>query len=292
MRLPERYALGATLRALDMKSAGRGHIGRDEAWRATRTPDGPGTLHLERAAGEVTATAWGSGAGWLLESAPELLGLHDEPSGFHPGPGLVRELHRRNSGLRLGRTLRPIEVAVAAILGQRVTSRQARSGYRRLVTALGEPAPGPKPLRLAPAPSRLAVMAYDEFHPFGIERARAEKLVEAARRAKRIDEVVSMPREAAWDRLLAIRGIGPWTAAAVMGIALGDPDAVPVGDYHIPNMVAWALAGEPRGDDTRMLELLAPYEGQRRRVLLLLKNAGVSAPKYGPRSAITAIERI
>ena len=42
---------------------------------------------------------------------------------------------------------------------------------------------------------------------------------------------------------------------------------MPVGDYHFPNTVAWALAGEARADDDRMLELLSPYAGQRGRVL-------------------------
>jgi len=61
---------------------------------------------------------------------------------------------------------------------------------------------------------------------------------------------------------------------------------VPVGDFHIPNTVSWALAGEPRGSDERMLELLEPFAGHRGRVIRLLKSAGFSAPKYGPRKAI------
>ena len=50
-------------------------------------------------------------------------------------------------------------------------------------------------------------------------------------------------------------------------------------------MVAWALAGEPRGTDERMLELLEPYRGQRGRVVRLLELAGIAAPRYGPRLA-------
>jgi hypothetical protein len=50
-------------------------------------------------------------------------------------------------------------------------------------------------------------------------------------------------------------------------------------------MVAWALAGEPRGTDERMLELLEPYCGQRGRVIRVLELAGVRAPRYGPRLA-------
>ncbi len=86
--------------------------------------------------------------------------------------------------------------------------------------------------------------------------------------------------------MTAIAGIGPWTAAEVVRTAYGDPDAVSVGDYHIPNTVAWALAGEPRGDDARMLELLAPFAGHRGRVCVLLEAAGAGAPRYGPRMPI------
>jgi 3-methyladenine DNA glycosylase/8-oxoguanine DNA glycosylase len=66
-------------------------------------------------------------------------------------------------------------------------------------------------------------------------------------------------------------------------VSRGDPDAVSVGDYHIPSMVGWALAGERRADDARMLELLEPYRGQRARVIRLLELAGVGAPRRAPR---------
>ena len=75
-----------------------------------------------------------------------------------------------------------------------------------------------------------------------------------------------------------------------MGIAWGDHDAVPVGDYNLPNLVSWALAGEPRSDDDRMLELLEPYRGHRRRVLVLLKGSPIKEPRYGPRVALRDIE--
>ena len=88
---------------------------------------------------------------------------------------------------------------------------------------------------------------------------------------------------------MTLPGIGPWTTAEVARLALGDPDAVSVGDLHLPNLVAWMLAGEPRGTDERMLELLAPYEGHRGRVQLLLEASGVHAPRYGPRMEVRAI---
>jgi hypothetical protein len=83
-------------------------------------------------------------------------------------------------------------------------------------------------------------------------------------------------------RLLALPGLGPWTAGHLLRVAGGDPDAVEVGDYHVKHHVAWNLAGEPRADDERMLALLAPFTGHRGRVVRLLLSAGVRPPRYGP----------
>jgi 3-methyladenine DNA glycosylase/8-oxoguanine DNA glycosylase len=94
----------------------------------------------------------------------------------------------------------------------------------------------------------------------------------------------AMPAEAA-ARLLAVPGIGPWTVAEVTRLTYGDPDAVSVGDYHLPSLVAWIFAGERRGDDARMLELLEPYRGQRGRVVRLLEVSGRRPPRRGPRLA-------
>jgi 3-methyladenine DNA glycosylase/8-oxoguanine DNA glycosylase len=92
--------------------------------------------------------------------------------------------------------------------------------------------------------------------------------------------------------MVAVPGIGPWTLAEVGRIAFGDPDALSVGDFHLPNLVGWALAREPRADDARMLELLEPYRGQRGRVQRLLEVSGIQAPRYGPRLAAQRIADI
>ena len=86
--------------------------------------------------------------------------------------------------------------------------------------------------------------------------------------------------------MTVIRSIG-----SALGPSHGDADAVPVGDYHVKNMVAWALAGEPRGTDERMLDLLEPYAGQRGRVVMLLGRDGHAAPKFGPRQRIQPMYR-
>jgi 3-methyladenine DNA glycosylase/8-oxoguanine DNA glycosylase len=192
----------------------------------------------------------------------------------------------------MGRTERVFEALLPTILGQKVTVKEAKASYQRLVRRYGEPAPGPVELRLPPHPEQVAVLTYADLHPLGVERKRAATIIEAARRAKRLEAAVTMDAASADERIQAVRGIGPWTSAFVRGMALGDPDAVPVGDYHLPHTIAWALAREDRATDERMLELLEPYRGHRRRVMLLIKGAGISAPKYGPRTTLRSIERI
>jgi 3-methyladenine DNA glycosylase/8-oxoguanine DNA glycosylase len=261
-------------------------------WRATRTPDGPSTTCLTRSGGEVEATAWGPGAAWSLEHLPELLGARDDTlDEFDPPPGLVRDLHRGNrEAVRIGRSLAVTEALVPTVLEQRVTGQAARRSYRTLVRTLGEPAPGPvAELRLPPAPEVLAVTPSWTFHRAGVERSRAETITGAVRRACRLEEAATMPLPDAHRRMQAFPGIGIWTANEVALTALGDPDAVSVGDFHLKNVVAHALAGEPRATDERMLELLEPYRGHRARAVRLIEGAGIGAPRYGPKVAVPSI---
>jgi 3-methyladenine DNA glycosylase/8-oxoguanine DNA glycosylase len=185
-----------------------------------------------------------------------------------------------------------LESLIPAVIEQKVTGREAWRGYRGLVRRWGEPAPGPFGLRLAPRPEVLAAATYHEFHPLGIERRRADLVRRIADRAGRFEEITRLPLAAAYARLTAMPGIGPWTAAEVAVRALGDPDAVSVGDFHLHNVVAWALAREPRADDARMLELLEPWRGQRARVIRLLEISGLRPPAFGPRMAVRSIASI
>ena len=267
-------------------------IAGGEVLRASRTPDGPVTVRLAPVAGGIEVEAWGPGSGWLLERASEWCGVLDDDSGFAPPGGPIRELHRRFAGMRIPRTGLVTERLIPVILEQKVTRAEARRAYQRLVTGLAEPAPGPLGLTLPPDPARIAELPYFTFHPFGIERRRAELLREVGRRAAWIDAVADLPFDEATARLELVRGVGPWSVAEVARTALGDADAVSVGDYHVPNLVAWTLAGEPRGTDERMLELLEPFRPHRGRVQRLLQLGGLRAPAFGPRMEARAIDRL
>lgn len=183
-----------------------------------------------------------------------------------------------------------------AVLEQKITGLEAGRVRRRLAQRYGQPAPGPpevaRGLFVPPAPERLAALPYFELHPLGLERRRAETIIGLARRAPALEALAAGSPLAARTALERLPGIGPWTAAEVVRVAMGDPDAVSVGDFHLPDLVCWVLAGEPRGDDRRMLELLEPYAGQRGRVQRLLEASGIAAPRYGPRVAARSIGRI
>ena len=266
----------------------------DGIWRATRTPEGPAAERLvQERDGTLLVEAWGAGAEWLVERAPALVGELDDDADFRPTQRLLRELRRRLPGLRIGRSEAVFEAAAGTILEQKVQGADAWRSWRSLVHALGEPAPGPLPgLFVPPAPVRLAAMPYHAFHAHGIERRRAETLRRAASHAPRLEESLRMPLDLARARLSALPGMGVWSAAEIALVALGDADAVSVGDYHLPHVVSWALAGEPRGSDERMLELLEPYRGHRARVLRLLLTAGIAPPRRGPRLPLRDLARI
>ena len=267
-------------------------VARDWVARATRTPDGPATVLMTQVPSGVEVQAWGPGAEWALEHAPATLGLIGaRPEIVAPHP-VVSTLLERFAGLRVPRSLAVMEAMVPSILEQKVTGIEAHDSYRRLVLRHGEPAPGPLGLYLPPSPHRLAALPYYEFHPLGVERKRAETIRRACSVAARLEETARLDPTSAEQRLTAIPGIGPWTAAEVARVALGDADAVSLGDYNLPHLVSWVLAGERRGSDDRMLELLEPYAGQRGRVARILEIAGPRPPRRGPRHRLRHIERI
>ncbi len=262
-------------------------------WRATSTPEGPATMRLAPSGATIVVHAWGPGASWALDTAADLVGARDSLDGFDPPPGPVRELHRRLPGLRITRSRRVFEALVPSVIEQKIAGREARRSYRDLVRTWGRLAPGPVPgLMVPPTPDVLAAQPYYGFHRLGIEMRRARVISSCAARAGRLEGAAAMPAGEALRRLTSFAGIGRWTAAEVAVVALGDPDAVSVGDFHLPHAVGWLLAGEPRGDDARMLELLEPFAGHRGRVLRLISAAGGQAPRFGPRQPLRSIRRL
>ena len=262
-------------------------------WAAFHCAQGPATVRYRGIPAGVEVHAWGPGAAEALADADAHLGLHDSPEDFESEHPIVGPLLRRHGPVRIGRTGRVIEALVPVIIGQKVTGKGAGRSWRQLVRALGEPAPraaGAPELWLAPEPTRFSELAYYDLHRFGIERRRAQIILAVTRRARRLEALVARGADALEARLLAFRGVGPWTVSHVRSAVMGDPDAVVVGDYKLPHVIVHALVGEARGDDAQMLELLEPFRPHRARVVELLKRAG-GPPRFGPRLPVRDIRK-
>jgi len=280
-------------------------------WRTSLTPEGPGTLRVRsrravvtgealdvvtgqglgvvtgEALGVVTGQAWGPGAGWLLDSLPGQLGFHDDRAGFTPCHPVVGELALRYEGLRVGRSGRVFEALVPAVLEQKVVGREAHRAWRYLLSKFGAAAPGPAPdgMRVFPSPRTWTRIPSWDWHRAGVEGVRARTIITAAAVAARLEQTLDLDPAEADRRLMSLPGIGPWTSAEIRQRAMGDPDAVSVGDYHLPNAVGWTLARRTTDDDG-MLELLAPYAGHRYRVTRLIELGGSGPPRRGPRMPV------
>jgi 3-methyladenine DNA glycosylase/8-oxoguanine DNA glycosylase len=258
-------------------------------WRTSLTPDGPATIRVTArspaASGPagplVLAQAWGPGADWLLDALPGALGLHDDISGFDPSAHpVLRQVARRHPGLRLGRSGRLMEALVPAVLEQKVLTIEAHRAWRILLAKFGGQPPGPAPrgMRVFPDPKTWRRIPSWDWHRAGVEGVRAQTIIRACTVADSLERLLAKTHEEA-DRLLrTIPGIGPWTSAETRQRAAGDPDAVSVGDAHLPDMVGWALAGRSATNDEEMLELLGPYAGHRHRVTRLVKLSGLGGP--------------
>jgi len=277
-----------------------------DVWRAQRTPEGPATLRLRvidgppTAAARLHAAAWGPGAAWSLERAGELLGDGDDWSGLDAlldaraqsgdaAAAALQRVRRRTRGLRLTRSHLVLEAAVAAVLEQKVTGVEARRAWRQLVRQHGERAPGPAPegLTVMPDAEGWRRIPDHDWHRAGVGPQRMATIRRVAAVAPALQRTLALGRggPGAVAAFRSIPGVGLWTAAEVLQRSHGDPDTVSVGDAHLPHVIGTWFTGD-RTDDEGMLTLLAPYAGDRHRVVRLITSLGVEAPRFGAKATI------
>ena len=271
-------------------------VGDDGAiWRTSLLRSGPVTARINRAApNAVDCTAWGSGADEFLDALPAMLGAEDDASDFAPVDPIVAAAHGRVPHLRLGRTGQVLEALIPAVIEQRVPGADAFRAWRLLVTKFGTQPPGPAPARMRVPPSADAWRHIPswEFHRANVDPGRARTVVSCARRASSLERLTSWPVAQARDALTSLPGVGVWTAAETAQRAFGDPDALSVGDYHIPKMIGWTLLGRPIVD-AEMVELLEPMRPHRHRVVRLLEASGLAyEPRRGARLPVQDIRAL
>jgi AraC family transcriptional regulator of adaptative response / DNA-3-methyladenine glycosylase II len=145
------------------------------------------------------------------------------------------------------------ELAVRAVLGQQVSVAGAATIAGRLAAAHGEPLPEPVGSITHLFPSSAALAALDPAElPMPRSRGRALVGLCAALAAGDVDLSPSADPAAAEADLLALPGIGPWTAAYVRLRALGDRDAFPAADLGLKRALErLGVDGSPRAAAAR-----------------------------------------
>lgn len=284
----ERVNVGETLRPL--RRGGADPTFRVDAtglWRTLRTPAGAATMHVRQESAGVEVTAWGPGAEWAIAGVPELLGAGDDWSALDlSGNPMLAEARRRHPGLRLLRTRQVFEMLLVAVLEQKVTGLQARQSWRRLLTQYGEVPPGPAPsgMRVFPEVAVWRRVPSWEWHRAGVGPQRAGTIMRALAVADSLGRSIQDSATTAEAKLRTVPGIGVWTAAETLQRSHGADDLPSVGDFNLPKLVGWTLAGRAVDDDG-MLELLEPWRGQRQRVVRLIELVG-TMPRFAPRITI------
>ena len=260
-------------------------------WKGWRTPEGLVTLAVRplSGSGEVRASAWGPGAAWVLDGLPGLLGADDDASTFVAHHAVIAEAWRLHPHWRVPRTRLVVDALVPAILEQKVTGKEAFASQRMLAGAYGDDAPGEEAarrrLRVLPDAATMRGIPSWRWLQMHVDHSRSRTLVQAVTRADALERLVDLPHHEADRRLRTLPGIGVWTSAEVRSRALGDPDAVSFGDYHVAKDIGWALTGTPV-DDAGLEVLLEPYRGHRLRVQMLVGQAGMRRPRRGARMTI------
>ncbi len=255
-------------------------------WRTSLQRSGPVTARIARTAADtVECQAWGDGAQEFCDNLPALLGADDDAGGFRPEDPVIALAQSRVPHLRIGRTGRVLEAIIPAVLEQRVQGVDAFRSWRLLITKFGSPAPGPAPERMrVPPPAEVwRTVPSWEFHRANVDPGRARTVVACAQRADALE------RQTDRDAWISLPGVGVWTAAETAQRALGDTDALSVGDYHLSTMIGWTLLGHPIDDDA-MVELLEPLRPHRYRAVRLLEVSRLATlPRRGPRLPVQRI---
>lgn len=222
---------------------------------------------VQPARDRVVFGARAAGEGAAAEGIARLrfaVGVDDDLEPFHAAfredPLLGRAL-RADPGMRPAR--RPVawEALCAAITEQLIEYDRAAAIQRRLIDALGLRC-RETGLRDAPTAAAVAAAAPARLESFDLAGRRCLTLRRAAREVAcgRVD-LAAPDHEAAWRRLRAIPGVGPWTVEMLAYLGQGRYDQVPAADLNYLKVVGRLSTGDPhaRADEAEVRGWLEPY---------------------------------
>ena len=245
--------------------AGVESFGPDVASRTLRLPHGGGVVRLEARPGRVRCRSWvesESDAAAAIAAVRSLLDLDTDlgtaEAALAADPEMAR-LMRGHRGRGVPGTVDGSELAVRAVLGQQISVAGARTLAARLVARFGSDLPPrddgtegePAPTRLFPSPD---VLAEADVASIGMPRSRAAAVRHLARALAegRVSLSASAEPDHVRESLLALPGIGSWTATYITMRVQHDADAFLPSDLGVRKaMVALGVSDDPRSIERR-----------------------------------------
>lgn len=268
--LPADFDLGWTLEFLAARTVpslesvtGEGYL------RSVRVGGQPVTLAIRPKKGR------GGGSSLEVQAAPalkeaelrrlivRLFDLDADLAGFRAmaaGDPVLRDLVPKRPAIRLPQFLDPFEGVARAVLGQQVSLAAAATMLDRIVRLFAEPAPsiGGSGFLAFPAPSTVVEAGPSAMTSIGLTRAKASALhgIAAAVLDGRLDweRLRAGTAEESHAAMVALPGIGPWTASYVRMRTLGDRDAFPASDLGVIKALRVLT---PQGDKITLPEITA-----------------------------------
>ena len=192
----------------------------------------------------------------VAKQVRQLLDLDAEPEQIAAGLGALAE---NAIGLRLPGCVNRFELVVRAILGQLVSVKMAATLATRLTQKWGEPVRTPFAAltHLFPSPATLGQLTVDDLRGIGVQAKRAACLIGLAQAVEEgrlpLDEMTDA--QDGIKMLLAMPGIGSWTASYVAMRAWSAPDVFLVGDY----LIKQRFPGMTPGKIARYAEIWQPW---------------------------------
>jgi AraC family transcriptional regulator of adaptative response / DNA-3-methyladenine glycosylase II len=161
---------------------------------------------------------------------------------------LLGDIVERNPGMRVPGAFDGFELAVRAILGQQITVKGATVLAGRFVAAFGDAISTPHDTltNLAPTPARVAALDVGDIASLGIIRTRAASIIALATEiaSGRLTLDAGADPESTMKQLIALPGVGAWTAHYIAMRALRWPDAFPKEDVVLRNRLGGVTARE------------------------------------------------
>ncbi len=182
--------------------------------------------HQERNRAKVVVQTYGPGASWAARIAPDLVGAGDKPEKFRQKLVELRQDHTwtdeqrqaiefvtdayQHTAWRMPKSHGLWEALLAAVLEQKVTSKESWGAWRTLVLKFGDPAPGPVPegLRVAPTPRQVRRVPSWSWRRMAVDRPRSDTLMRLCRMESTLARIPQLHLTEVREILTKVRGVG------------------------------------------------------------------------------------